>query len=130
MILDRQQEFVTEGASADIPPAVRSFAILHRRHDVSPEEFIRYWNEEHAPRALAVPGVLKFATNLVLECRVEGIAPDAVGEVWWASTEAREAGAETPEYEALLASGAKIIDQPRNTGFTVRELRVFHPASA
>ena len=130
MILDRQQEFVPEGATVDIPPTVRSFAILHRRSDVSPEEFTRYWHEEHAPRVLLVPGVLKFATNLVLECGVEGITPDAVGEVWWVSEEARQAREQAPQYAALLASGAKIIDQSRNTGMTVRELRVFDPAEA
>ena len=119
-----------EGASVEIPPTVRSFAILHRRHDVSPEEFSRYWNEEHAPRVLELPGVLKFATNLVLECRVAGIAPDAIGELWWVSEEAREARLKTPQYEALLASGAKIIDQSRNAAITVRELRVFDPADA
>ena len=59
-----------------------------------------------------------------------GDGPDAAGEVWWVSEEAPEAREQTPQYGALLASGAKITDQSRNAGITVRELRVFDPAEA
>ena len=40
---------------------------------------------------------------------------------------ARSDRASTPEYGALLASGATIIDQSRNTSITIRELETFHP---
>ena len=106
---------------------MRSFAILHRRPDVSAEEFERYWREEHAAHALELGGILKFRTNRVRSCRVEGLDPDYVGEVWWESREACDNRFTASGYEALIASGEKIIDKSRGAMITVQELETFYP---
>ena len=129
MVLDRLDAFLPEGGDGPAP-AIRSLAILHRRPDVDAEAFERYWRDEHAARALAVPGVLAFATNRVRACAAAGLDPDYVGEVWWRDEEARAARAAAPEYGALLASGAAIIDQRRNASITLRELGTFTPPDA
>lgn len=126
MVLERLDEFQREGAP-DPSPTVRSFAILHRRPDVSAEEFERYWREEHAAHALELGGLLKFATNRVRSCRIEGLDPDYVGEVWWESLEACNNRTTAPGYEALMASGERIIDKSRGAMITVQELETFYP---
>ena len=129
MVLDRLGAILPDGAEPPAP-AVRSLAILHRRPDVGAEAFERYWRDEHAARVLAVPGVLAFATNRVRACAAADLDPDYVGEVWWRCAEARAARVSAPEYEALLASGAAIIDQPRNASIVLRELGTFAPQDA
>ena len=127
IVLERLDEFLPDGAS-DPPPTIRSMSILHRRPEVSAGEFERYWREEHAARVLELPGVLKFATNRVRSTRIEGFEPDYLGETWWADEEAWHHRHSAPGFEAVMASGAAIIDQSRNTSFLLRELQTFYPA--
>ena len=126
MVLERLDEFLPEGAS-DPPPTVRSLSFVHRRADVSAEEFERYWREEHAAHALELGGVLKFASNRVRSSRIEGFLPDYVGEVWWESLEACTNRFTARGYEALIASGAEIIDKSRSAMITLQELETFYP---
>lgn len=126
LTLVRLGEFLPEGAS-DPPPTIRSMSILHRRPDVSPEEFERYWLEEHAPRVLELPGVLKFAANRVRSSRFEGLNPDYIGETWWENEDTWHNRHELPGQDAVMASGATIIDQSRNTSILLRELQTFYP---
>ena len=126
MVLERLDEFLPEGAS-DPPPTVRSLSFVHRRADVSAEEFERYWREEHAAHALELGGVLKFASNRVRSSRIEGFLPDYVGEVWWESLEACTNRFTARGYEALIASGAAIIDKSRSAMITLQELETFYP---
>ena len=126
IVLERLEEFLRKGAS-EPGPTVRSMSILHRRADVSAEEFERYWHEEHAPHVLELPGVVKFATNRVRSCRFEGLDPDYIGETWWEDEAAWAARFDQSEYDSLMASGAAIIDQSRNTSIALRELVTFYP---
>ena len=108
----------------------RNLAILHRRADVSPEEFQRYWLETHSGFVVRVPSVYRFGTNLVIESRVEGLQPDAMGELWWRTPEDSEIGFSIPEGQRALQSGHNIIDQPRNTGIVLERLEEFLPDGA
>ena len=94
---------------------------------MSAEEFERYWREEHAAHALELGGVLKFASNRVRSSRIEGFLPDYVGEVWWESLEACTNRFTARGYEALIASGAEIIDKSRSAMITLQELETFYP---
>lgn len=38
--------------------------LLVRRDDLSHDEFVEYWLEEHAPLAQSLPGVVKYTTSL------------------------------------------------------------------
>ena len=108
----------------------RNLAILHRRADVTPEEFQRYWLETHSGFVVRVPSVYRFGTNLVIESRVEGLQPDAMGELWWRTPEDSEIGFSIPEGQRALQSGHNIIDQPRNTGIALDRLEEFLPEGA
>lgn len=60
--------------------------LLTRRDDMSHEEFVHWWLDEHVPIASALPNVRKAVLNVVDEGYDEtGI--DGVGELWFDSRE-------------------------------------------
>lgn len=59
---------------------------LVRRDDMTRDEFLRWWLEEHAPLARTLPGVQRIRFNVMDED-----APfDGIAELWFASREAMD----------------------------------------
>ena len=101
---------------------------LRRRADLSPEEFTRYWRDEHGPlvrERAAVLGVRKYQQVHTLDeselhealQRRNGGAPapfDGIAEVWVDDVEAFRGGTGTPEgrqaARELLEDEARFID--------------------
>lgn len=115
--------------------------IVHARDDVSPEEFHRYWLEEHGPLVTSVAEAIK-ARKYVQSHTIDtplnqvlvdsrGMAPihQGITEVWWDSIDdlqaalATEAGAEAGQ--RLLEDEAKFIDLARSTIFLTEEHTIF-----
>lgn len=112
-----------------------------RRDDVSPEEFYRYWLEEHGPKvrgvAKALNAVKYIQSHTVLPERNEalresrGLEPpyDGITEVWYPapgepreeiSAEERQAAA-----QLLLDDESKFIDFSRSRVFMTEEHVIF-----
>lgn len=72
---------------------------LVRRDDMSPEDFRRWWLQEHAPLARTLPGVRRIRFN-VLD---EGAPFDGIAELWFDSTEAADAAYATEIGKAVAA---------------------------
>jgi uncharacterized protein (TIGR02118 family) len=51
-------------------------SLIERRADVSREEFVRYWEEEHVPKVLALPNVRRYtiAPALSADAPYDGVA--------------------------------------------------------
>lgn len=116
---------------------------LRRRPDLSPEEFRRYWREEHGPlvkaRAVAL-GVRKYQQvhtvdepdlHAALQRRNQG-APepyDGIAEVWVDDVETFRNGSGTDESRRaareLLEDEARFIDLPNSPMWLGEEI-VFH----
>jgi len=115
--------------------------IVHARDDVSPEEFHRYWLEEHGPLVTSVAEAIK-ARKYIQSHTIEtplnqvlvdsrGMAPiyQGITEVWWDTIEdlqaalATEAGSEAGQ--RLLEDEAKFIDFSRSTIFLTEEHTIF-----
>jgi uncharacterized protein (TIGR02118 family) len=63
---------------------IKAMIMLTRRADMSHEEFVSWWLEEHVPLASALPAVRKVVLNVVDEGYDEaGI--DGVSELWFDS---------------------------------------------
>jgi uncharacterized protein (TIGR02118 family) len=111
--------------------------VLRRRQGVSPEEFRRYWLEEHAPlarRLLESVGARRYVQTHTIETDLNGAlaaargtleAYDGVAEIWWDSLDAMVAVLNTDEgrqaNETLIEDEAKFIDFERSSLFLTEE---------
>ena len=60
----------------------KAMILLSRRDDMTPDDFRRWWLEEHRPLALQLPGLRRMVVNIVEAGRDEsGI--DGVSELWF-----------------------------------------------
>jgi len=63
---------------------IKLLAVIHKRPDMSRDEFLRYWREVHAPLAKEMPGVRAYMINPTLEAFGTEIPPfDGVAELWF-----------------------------------------------
>jgi len=72
---------------------------LVRREDMSREDFLHWWLEEHAPLARTLPGVRRIHFNVLDES-----APfDGIAELWFDSAESADAAYATEIGKAVAA---------------------------
>jgi hypothetical protein len=112
---------------------------ITRREDVSPEEFYRYWLEEHGPKvrgvAKAIGAVRYVQSHTVMSDRNKalqesrGLEPpyDGITEVWYPSGGSREASLEERAAAAqlLLEDESRFIDFSRSRVFMTEEHEIF-----
>ena len=110
---------------------------IRRREDVSPEEFHRYWREEHGPLVRSVAGAIGAVRyvqshtvapelNAILrESRGSAEPYDGIAEIWWESLGALETSMQTPESQdaqrRLLEDESTFIDVARSAVFMTEE---------
>ena len=110
---------------------------IRRREDVAPEEFHRYWLEEHGP--LARPLLESLGARRYVQTHTVGPdlnaalaatrgtddALDGLAEIWWDSIEALVAASTSEEGqrigETLRQDEAKFIDFERSSLFVAEE---------
>jgi len=96
--------------------------LLHKRPDLSTEQFNQHWHDVHRPLLLNMPGIQQLVLN--------GVAPDPNGgaplcdgivEAWWASAEAMQASFASPEGQAASADAPGFVDAARTQLLIVDE---------
>ena len=116
-----------------------TFAV-RRRADVAPEEFHRYWRDEHGPLVRsfqAVLGIRRYVQvhrldtpfNDALRASRNALEPfDGIAELWWDDLDALTAGASTTEGlaagEALLADEGRFIDLAQSALWLGEEVEI------
>jgi uncharacterized protein (TIGR02118 family) len=89
--------------------------ILHRRPDMSREEFSAYWKDVHGPIATKVPGVQRYVQHHARpdangEPAVDGVAEFVVADA---------SSFSTPEWEAVMSDIPNFIDESRLVAVSV-----------
>jgi uncharacterized protein (TIGR02118 family) len=115
--------------------------VIRRREELAPEEFHRYWLEEHGPlagRLLESLGARRYVQahtvqpelNVAL-ARTRGTAEpfDGLAEIWWDSLEAFLAASTSEEglraAAKLMEDEARFIDFGRSSLFVTEEQEIF-----
>ena len=75
--------------------------MLNRRTDMTHEEFVQWWVEDHAPLARQLPGVRSVAFNIV-EQNDDAVC-DGIAELWFDSEEEMRAAYADPIGQAVAA---------------------------
>jgi uncharacterized protein (TIGR02118 family) len=114
---------------------------IRRRADVSPEQFHRYWLEEHAPLVRSVAGAIGAAryvqshavtpeVNELLRASRGADEPyDGITEMWWESPGDIEAAMQSADGQEaqrrLLDDESTFIDFARSCVFMTEEHAIF-----
>ncbi|HEX7872776.1 MAG TPA: EthD domain-containing protein [Sphingobium sp.] len=116
--------------------AIKMIFCLHRRPDMSRDQFQRYWLEEHAPKVTAMAaqsGMTRYVQSHSYDsplgsgaARARGTTGDYDGvmEGWWESEEAARAAFAAMPREAgrlLMDDERHFIDLERSQLFVTRE---------
>jgi uncharacterized protein (TIGR02118 family) len=100
---------------------IKVIAVLHRRAEMSREEFVRYWREVHAPMAQGMPGVRRYVINPAVEAfAMGGPSFDGVAELWFDDAAAARAAFGSPVGVATTQDVAKFA-QPEKTQIVIAE---------
>lgn len=62
---------------------VKFIAMVQRKPDLSFEEFVHYWCDEHPPLVLDMPGVQHYTQNLAYQGDRRPWPVDGIAEVWF-----------------------------------------------
>jgi len=86
---------------------IKVVLLLHRRADLSIDEFRRYWHDKHRPLLERLPGLRRLVLNDALP-GPDGMPPvcDGSAEDWFDSPEAMLAAFASPEAQAVRADVA------------------------
>lgn len=82
---------------------IKLMGTAYRRDDFSPQDFIRYWNEVHAPISGKVPGLRGYVVSEVVDKLTGDLDADAFVELWWDDMESFQRASESPEQAAAWA---------------------------
>ena len=80
----------------------KAMILLSRREDLTPEDFRRWWLEEHRPLALQLPGLRKMVVNIVEADPAES-GVDGISELWFDTQADFEAAYATEIGKAVAA---------------------------
>ena len=94
--------------------------LLERKENISPEEFIRYWEKEHAPKVLKLPNVRRYT----IAPTISSDAPyDGIAELYFDSVSDIRAGNDTEAIQAIRRDEDAFI---ADTTFFVAEERIYY----
>jgi len=95
---------------------VKMFFFFKRRPDLSPEEFHRYWREQHGPFFCKTAAARRFVTRYEQnhaapeDADLGGGDFDGVSIMWFRSIEDVRAMRADPEYREVVLDGHNFID--------------------
>jgi len=79
---------------------IKAIGTAYRRDNFTPEEFIQYWMEVHAPISAKAPGLRGYVVSEVVR-KIQGeLHTEAFVEQWYDDEEAFNAAGESPEVKA------------------------------
>jgi uncharacterized protein (TIGR02118 family) len=104
---------------------IKVVLLLHRRPDLSVDQFRRYWHETHRPLLERLPGLRRLVLNDVL-AGPDGAQPgcDGISEDWFDSVEDMQAAFASPEAQAVTADVVHFLDLSRFQMLMVAEEEV------
>ncbi|MGE3448776.1 MAG: EthD family reductase [Microbacteriaceae bacterium] len=93
------------------PGGVKNIEIVHRRRDLPPTEFHRYWRERHGPLAATIGPILRYVQSHAVDDPASRPF-DGIASTWFHSTAAMRESALTAEYAATRADEENFLVEP------------------
>lgn len=85
---------------------IKNIGTAYRRDDFTPDAFMRYWLDVHAPISAKAPGLKGYVVNEVIRKLMGEMDSEAFVEQWYETEEAFEASRDSEEVKAAWADVA------------------------
>jgi uncharacterized protein (TIGR02118 family) len=93
---------------------IKVISVVHKKPDISKEDFYRYWKDVHGPLvAQALPRMKKYVQNHLIQVPGFEYEGDGLIETWYDDVNAFQedmAFTRKPEAKSLGADGGKILE--------------------
>ena len=82
-----------------------------QRPELTREEALRHWKEDHARLVVRMPGVVRYVQNVCV-AGPEGVEPPyaGLGEVWFETLDSAQAALASSEWKSVLDDAATFMD--------------------
>jgi uncharacterized protein (TIGR02118 family) len=107
-------------------PMYKIISVLARKPDQTVEEFVKHWEEVHAPLVKSVPGVVRYTLSIVKgsSTRTDGVGPlelpaDGFAELWFEDIASLQKAAASDAVKTVLKDGTLFVG--REVDFVVQE---------
>ena len=104
---------------------IKAMSFIKRKQGLSREEFIKHYEEEHAPLAMKYFPFKKYTRNYVIgSLGIAGLDFDCITEVWFETMEDCQAAAEfsvSEAYKVISDDEEKFMDRNKIIAFLVEE---------
>lgn len=104
----------------------KRIGFLQKRSDLTLEQFAAHWRGTHAVLCQRIPGLQRYAINIIDRELHPTAAYDGFSELWFESQEAHDAAFSSPQGVELLADIPNFVE--KLTGVMVTEERFIWPA--
>jgi len=107
---------------------IKVMGLLTRKPELSHEQFVKHWQEIHAPLAHAVPGVRRYVQCHIVGTRTRPDIPetdvevDGIAELWYDDADALARAAASAEMKRLTDDGALFIGRIKS--FIIEEKQI------
>jgi uncharacterized protein (TIGR02118 family) len=98
------------------PFVIKKASLLQRKPGITHEEFAKHWAEIHAPMAIGIPGIGRYALTIINKTSArknmptyDGLQVDGIAEQWFRSQADYEAYLNSPKTARLRDDGATFI---------------------
>ena len=81
----------------------KRLGVLRRKDGITHEQFVDHWLTRHAALCVTLPGLRRYAVNLVERGRFAHFDYDGFSELWFDSEEDLQNALQSPEGRNLLA---------------------------
>ena len=105
---------------------IKTIGTAYRREDFTPEEFMRYWLDVHAPISAKAPGLRGYVVSEVVRKLQGELVTEAFVEQWFDDEEALERASASPEV-AVAWEDVGNYAQTNGTFWVVREHVIIPP---
>jgi uncharacterized protein (TIGR02118 family) len=113
-------------AAAQNGSKYKIISVLARKPDQTVEEFVKHWEEVHAPLVKSVPGVVRYTLSIVKgsSTRTDGVGPlelpaDGFAELWFEDMASLQKAAASDAVKTVLKDGTRFVG--REIDFVVEE---------
>jgi uncharacterized protein (TIGR02118 family) len=113
-------------AAAQNGSMYKIISVLARKPDQTVEEFVKHWEQVHAPLVKSVPGVVRYTLSIVKgsSTRTDGVGPlklpaDGFAELWFEDMASLQKAAASDAVKTVLKDGTLFVG--REIDFVVEE---------